>query len=181
MLTFVIAALVAVLPRNGEAVRCRISTLVSSPGYVWPIPYIKQFVDSSEVIVRARAAGAGPQGDKTILVSNTGNTVRFEPVEWIKKDTALSELVILGELTDSDDFNSRPVPYQIVRPGGQRGNCVATDYRVGREYLFLLKRREGKLTPYWEGLAPLNEQVRGPTDPWLEWVRRSVSERSGKN
>jgi hypothetical protein len=29
-------------------------------------------------------------------------------------------------------------------------------------------------TPYWEALAPTNEQVQGPDDRWSKWVRQRV-------
>jgi hypothetical protein len=103
--------------------------------------------------------------------------VRFKAIELIRQDTTLDEFVVYGDLENIDDYNSRPVPYQLVRSGGQHGNCRATQYRVGAEYLFLLKHVDGTLTPYWQGLAPMNEQLRGPADPWLAWVKARVRKR----
>jgi hypothetical protein len=34
-----------------------------------------------------------------------------------------------------------------------------------------------ELTPYWEALAPTNEQVHRPYDPWVVWVRRRLTPR----
>jgi hypothetical protein len=74
-----------------------------------------------------------------------------------------------------DDFNSGTVPYQMVRSAGQRGDCHAREYRAEAEYLLLLQQLgvEG-LSAHWKPLAPFNEQLRGPDDPWLIWVREVV-------
>jgi hypothetical protein len=72
---------------------------------------------------------------------------------------------------DSDDFNDRPVPYDWVRSSGTSGSCFAFDYREGAEYLLFLRSIGGVLTPYWAPLAPTNEQVTGPEDPWVIWTR----------
>jgi hypothetical protein len=49
-------------------------------------------------------------------------------------------------------------------------------YRRGAEYLLLLTREQaGELTPYWSPLAPTNEQVSGPDDPWIQWVKIEVA------
>ena len=88
-------------------------------------------------------------------------------------------LLFPGTLVDRDDFNPDSVPYTIVRPAGQRGDCDAKEYRLGAEYLFILRpSRRGGLTPHWRPLAPFNEQLRGADDPWIEWVRAQVRQRS---
>jgi hypothetical protein len=47
-------------------------------------------------------------------------------------------------------------------------------YRPGAEYLFMLKLlTSDELAVYWETLAPINEQVRGADDQWVQWVRRT--------
>ena len=38
----------------------------------------------------------------------------------------------------------------------------------------------GQLTPYWRALAPTNEQVFGPDDPWESWVRRQLEDQVRK-
>ena len=38
-----------------------------------------------------------------------------------------------------------------------------------------LKLSKGTMTPYWQSLAPTNEQVRGPDDPWVAWVRKELA------
>jgi hypothetical protein len=41
--------------------------------------------------------------------------------------------------------------------------------------LMLVEEGPGILTPYWAPLLPTNEQLHGPDDPWLAWVRTRVA------
>jgi hypothetical protein len=61
--------------------------------------------------------------------------------------------------------------------------CFAETYCAGAFYILLLKRTSDvahrallssapAFTPYWEALAPTNEQVQGPDDRWSKWVRQ---------
>jgi hypothetical protein len=82
-------------------------------------------------------------------------------------------LLVAGRLTDVDDFNDRNPPYTFVRPTGRRGSCFADEYRQGARFLLLLNpERDGTLTPYWEALAPTNEQLHTNDHLWLAAVRR---------
>ena len=96
-----------------------------------------------------------------------------------------AELTFTGELVDRDDYNERAVPYRMVRPSGQRGSCIAYEYKVGAEYLLILRTaphvipliaeaEASRLNPYWAPLAPLNEQIRGGGDPWVRWVKSNI-------
>jgi hypothetical protein len=90
-------------------------------------------------------------------------------------DAPLSDTLQIGGFeTGHDDFNSDTVPYIRVRSQGLLGGCVASTYVLDRQYLLLLRREHGELTPYWAALEPVNEQVRGFDDPWVQWVRRAV-------
>jgi len=160
MVVTILSALMLMMARSPTL--CSVGELKSSPGYSYRVDRIRQFVDSASVIVRARA-----------LASSTGDThVRFAILEHIRGPDSLSHLELRGVLVARDDFNSGTVPYQIVRSAGQRGDCHAQEYRAGAEYLLILQERgiEG-LSPHWKPLAPFNEQLRGPDDPWLIWVR----------
>ncbi|MBP6444776.1 MAG: hypothetical protein KA267_12185 [Gemmatimonadales bacterium] len=135
-----------------------------------PVP----LVASARVILRARAdsataaprsarAGPGPRGG-----------VQFTVLEVIDSGglTIPATLRLLGQLSDNPDFNTRPVPYRLVRGDGLRGACNAYTYQRGGEFLFLLQGDTvDALHPYWTGLKPTNEQVRGAADPWVTWVR----------
>jgi hypothetical protein len=84
-----------------------------------------------------------------------------------------SEIILPGALSEGDDFNDQPVPYNFVRPGGRHGSCFAYYYRAGAEFLFMLKKQQtGEYTVYWYALGPVNEQLRSTDDPWLLWVRK---------
>ena len=83
-----------------------------------------------------------------------------------------------GELVDQDDFNDHKVPYTFVRPDGRHGPCYAISYRVGAQYLLMLKMRaDGAYTVNWDSLGPVNEQLRSADDPWLVWVRKQTRRR----
>jgi len=137
---------------------------------LWGTP--PDWVAGADVIVRARAV----QLVNSVSTSRpTWKTkIRFEAVEVIKGTVNGAELAFEGAALDRNDWNRLPVPYTMVRPGGRSGNCYAFNYRLGQEYLLMLKRVDGALTPYWASLAATNEQLSGPADKWLVWVRQAV-------
>ena len=55
------------------------------------------------------------------------------------------------------------------------GGFFAMDYRLGALFLLFLRDVVGLLVA---PLAPINEEVSGPDDPWLEWVRQQTREPS---
>ena len=156
---------------------CSVGELRSSPGYRWSVERIAEFVDRAAVIVRAKAIS----GDSLPLVRGDSvrwmSAVRFEVLQSIRDSVPTGQLVLWGKLVEGDDFNRMPVPYQMVRPSGQRGDCYASEYKLGAEYLLLLSREARGLDVRWVPLAPLNEQVRGGDDPWVQWVRGRASQR----
>ena len=83
-------------------------------------------------------------------------------------------LQIGGFETGHDDFNVDTVPYIRVRSQGLLGGCVASTYVRGGQYLLLLRREHGEFTPYWAIFEPVNEQVHGANDPWVQWVRHAI-------
>jgi hypothetical protein len=157
---------------------CSVRELRRSPGYRYDAARIRDFVDSATVI--ARVVAVGPDTLKWSRAAGADTVVRVVPavtfrvVETLRGSVPDGRLVVPGRLVDRDDFNRGPVPYTLVRPSGQRGDCWAQEYRVGAEYLVLLRPGWSGLTPYWIPLAPLNEQVNGANDSWVEWVRAHV-------
>jgi hypothetical protein len=91
--------------------------------------------------------------------------IRFRVV-GVVKGPALSSIVLPGSFAKMRDPNDHPPPYRFVRPGGRGGNCYATSYLKGQEYLVFLKGKSA----YWSPLAPTGEEISGPKDPWLVWV-----------
>ena len=143
---------------------CSVVELRHSPNYAWSVARIAQMVDSASRIVRVRATRA----------DSVAQTVTFEPIEWIRGADA-REITLYGIAVERDDFNTTPVPYGMVRPAGQRGDCFAREYRLGAQYLLLLQDRPRPNRIQWWPLAPLNEQLRGDDDPWLVWVRTQAT------
>ena len=143
-----------------------------------------EWVHHSEVILRVRAVeehGTRIRGRLQHLRAadeatgrQFGTTVRFEVLEVLKGDASGETIEFEGELIERDDFNDRPAPYDFVRPGGRSGNCYAFGYKQGAEYLLLCRIRDRSLTPYWATLGATNEQLLGPDDKWLGWVRQQL-------
>ncbi len=135
-----------------------------------------ELVRDADLIVRARAAGYAAEPKKQ---DGSGRflpgTIRFEVLEVVKgAKPATGDLVLAGYLSESDDFNDRPVPYAFVRPEGRHGDCFASKYRSGAEHLLFIKSDAGRSRAAWAPLAPTNEQLKGEKDPWLLWVRDEV-------
>lgn len=171
LLAFAYVAALALTPEFGQ--RCSVEELRESPGYRYRVERIGEFVDSAAVVVRAIAVA----GD-TLPAIRAGlpgpSIVTFTIEERLRGADALDSLRVPGFVVAEDDYNPDPVPYTMVRSSGRRGSCFSVEYRVGAEYLLLLKNTPNGLSPYWAALAPLNEQIHGPDDPWLEWVRRRL-------
>jgi hypothetical protein len=132
------------------------------------------WVRDADSIVRVRAVEGVSVGGGATVTSSSHMSIRFEITEVLKGDPVFA-LSVAGTLEDRSDFNDRTVPYEMVRPGGRGGDCFARSYQPEGEYLLLLKKREGQLTPYWAPLGATNEQVRGADDPWVVWVRGELS------
>ena len=171
LLALVAAALFGYSPP--PPVVCSVGELRESPGYRYRVERIREFVDSATVVVRAVAvrAEATPPARSGFP---SASTVSFAIEERLRGAELPDRLRLPGVLVEQDDFNRGPVPYTIVRPSGQRGSCFTLEYRIGAEYLLILKDSPRGLTPFWMPLAPFNEQIRGSDDPWVEWVRQQL-------
>ena len=175
MLISTIVAALALVAHDPPMRRCSIGELRNNPeGYFWPLSNIRSFIGDAELIVRARAVGVGPAQPLQML-GRPDASIQFNVLEVLRGDRSATQLFVPGDSTSLDDFNGTAVPYRMVRAGGQHGNCFATAYKIGAEYLLLLRRKNGVFNPYWAPLAPLNEQVTGRDDPWVDWVRQQIS------
>ena len=126
------------------------------------VPASTYVLKNADVIVRATAVE---------FTENEG--VKFRVEEILRGEGVPSTLIFRGHLSDRDDYNQRPVPYDHVRAAGS-GPCYAYEYKQGAEFLLFLKKDGNKLNPYWKPLAPTNEQLRPQNDTWLEWVRKNL-------
>jgi hypothetical protein len=149
---------------------------------VGPLPSPERLVRDAEVIARVRAEGLSSTPGRAGIMAESSTQVRFAILAVLKGRLSSSTIEFNGELTERDDRNDRPVPYDFIRPGGRAGNCFALGYRTGAEYLLLLRHGEhpsdaqsNELTPYWAPLSPTNEQLlEGPSDAWLVWVSQEL-------
>jgi hypothetical protein len=133
-------------------------------------------VQNTEIIVRATAVDYGDP----IPPDSRIRLIEFRVEEVLKGEDVPNTFLIRGILTNEDDFNDRPVPYDYVRPMGRSGSCSARHYKQGAEFLLFLKRHDpneeysrewGDITPYWASMAATNEQLHSTDDAWLHWVK----------
>jgi hypothetical protein len=132
-----------------------------------------EMVNQADVIVRAIAEkyDVTPKNPNLVTTGVPDSTVHFHVLEVVRGD-ARTDLTLPGYLTDKDDFNDHPSPYNFLRPGGRHGSCFANTYRLGAQFLLLVKKQQsGELTVNWYALGPVNEQLHSTNDPWLLWVR----------
>ena len=130
-------------------------------------------ITRADVIVRATALRyiKTPREGLTDLDFSSEGNIQFKVEEVLKGVVMPATLTIEGLLSRFDDFNDRPVPYDMVRPGGRRGSCYVYTYKKDAEFLLFLRKEGDKLTPYWASMSPTNEQLRSPDDAWLKWVK----------
>lgn len=181
-----LAAVAARGAGEGAAV-CSVQTLREQAG-PYTAAQIREMVENAHVIVRAVAVDSAraevpelPPGQ--FLRPSYEHRIDFRTTEVLRGPWPDSVFTLPGEVGDRDDFNTKAVPYGMVRPAGQRGNCFATEYRIGGEYLLLLRpaapdspvRDYFSMTVWWMPLGPTNEQIRGADDPWVRWVRDQLS------
>jgi hypothetical protein len=151
----------------------------SVPG---PLPAAERLVRDAEVIVRVRVEGFSLTSRGSGVTPESRSQVKFSILDLLKGRLPSATIQFYGSLTDRDDRNDRPVPYDFIRPGGRGGNCYAVGYRPGAEYLLLLRSggdplyaRPNELTPYWTPLRPTNEQLfGGASDSWFLWVSENL-------
>jgi hypothetical protein len=137
-----------------------------------------ELVKYADVIIRAQAVGyaKSPSNPEIYTTGVPDSKVQFKMLESIRGEK-ISNLTLPGYLSESDDFNNQKPPYTFVRPGGRAGSCFANTYREsGTFLLFLKKTKSGDYTTNWAALAPVNEQLHSPDDPWLYWVRKQAVE-----
>ena len=141
-----------------------------------PVVSAEEAVRRADVIVHAVAMRdrTGAAADSVGLDDDVPGWLEFQVVAVLKGRNVPAKLYIQGFLMAMDDFNREPVPYRHQRGGWSGGACYPYGYRRGGEFLLLLRKVRGRLTPYYAS-APTNEQVRGADDPWVLWVRARLA------
>jgi len=170
------------LPAHKYSIACSTSGKVS----------VANTCASADLIVRVLAVkyDKEPENKSVITTGVPDSKVEFEIKEILKGDNIQGSIILNGYLTDKDDFNDRPVPYDFVRPGGRYGSCFANTYKQGAQYLLFLKRSSEvkwpsvttKFTVNFSPLAPVNEQLHSESDPWIFYISGLLAglERSNK-
>ncbi len=154
---FLICAALFLAPSGAEA--CSAARLLGP----------EELVRTADAVVRVRAIGSLAAADPTAWPPES---VRLELLEVLSGTVSGRELVLPGRIRDYAATRERRLPYDGVdcaRAGGC-GGCYAYDYKLGAQYLLLLKRN----SPYWAALAPSNEEIGGSSDPWVVWVRQRL-------
>ncbi len=134
-------------------------------------------VAKTAVIVRARAVSYAAGSDSLSRIETWPSplTVVFRVFDVLKGEGVPDRIRLPGTLGDRDDFNDQDSPYSFVRPTGRGGSCSTDYYKRDGQFLLFLDEVEGGYRVAREALAPVNEQVTGPTDPWVQWVRAFVA------
>lgn len=148
--------------------RCSVLNVETGEHIIRPTKTAGQLVDGADVIVRAVALRqfSRPDVQQSLMA--------FRVVEVLSGSDVPDSLAFMGWADERDEYNRGAVPYHEGRPGLLGGSCYAFNYKPEAEYLFILRRGGYGLTPYHSLFSPTNEQVRGPEDPWLLWVRQRI-------
>ena len=142
----------------------------------------QKMVAQADLILRVTAVSdvlpVLPNSERRIWNSN----VLFSVEEVVKGEYGSPTISLPGALTDQDEWNLGMPPYMSARPSADAG-CFTHAYRKGGQFLLMLKKWDGTLaqglpldgyTIGWYPLGPVNEQLRSPDDPWVQWVRQQV-------
>ena len=129
---------------------------------------VDQVIRESETVVRARVVASDPR-----MRTDPGR-ITLQVLEVLKGSYDRPFVTLPGQIRDyRSDLGRRP-PYEQIDCVGRVpgcGDCFARGYKDGAQYLLLLKGG----TPYWAPLSPTNEEVSGPDDPWVVWVKRQLA------
>lgn len=143
-----------------------------------PMPSPQSLINQSEAIVLAKLPSGLPAtevGQRAIQTFDCEKVIKGSPCDESSRIRLPAVVVDKDELMDNRD-----TPIRSARKSAD-AECGTYHYRSGAYYLLLLKKRQEPgwgpytpYTPYWEALAPTNEQVTGPSDPWVLWVETNV-------
>ena len=123
---------------------------------------IDQVIRERDTVVRARVLGAG---------------ITLQVLEVLKGSYNRPFVTVAGQIRNYRCDPGRRPPYEQIDCMGRVpgcGDCFARGYKDGAQYLLLLKGG----TPYWAPLSPTNEEISGPDDPWVVWVKRQLAGRA---
>ena len=132
---------------------------------------IDQVIRESETVVRAQVVASEPRW------RTDPGRITLRVLEVLKGSYDRPFVTVPGQIRDYRSDPGRRPPYEQIDCVGRVpgcGDCFARGYKDGAQYLLLLKGG----TPYWAPLSPTNEEVFGPDDPWVVWVKRQLAGRA---
>ncbi len=142
---------------------------------------IRQTCMMAEYIVRATAVeySEPPDNPDSRTSGIPASKVIFKIEEILKGDSLKGTIDLNGYLSNKDEFNDHPVPYNFVRQSGRAGSCYTNTYKQGAQFLLFLKSSDhvkwpGITTPFTvniDPLAPVNEELHSPDDPWVYYIK----------
>ncbi len=130
-----------------------------------------QVIREAEVILLAWAMEPAP------WMRTSGGMVVLRALDVLKGSYDRPFVTVPGQIRDYPSDPARRPPYEQIDCVGRApgcASCFAQRYKDGAQYLLLLKGG----TPYWAPLSPTNEEVSGPDDPWVVWVKRQLERRA---
>jgi hypothetical protein len=139
---------------SGNILACKVSHVATAA----------EITADAEVILLVRAPAA--------TITNV-SAIEMTVVEVVKGSFNGKTIRVEGQTARYEGPNDGAPPYDFVRVGGRHGNCFASDYKAGGQFLLFI--RGGNV--HWSPLAATNEEVSGPKDPWVVWVRDRVKPR----
>jgi hypothetical protein len=138
-------------------------------------------VTQADLILRVTAVS-----DFSSVIPNSSGlgNVRFSVEEVVKGQYGGTTISLPGFLTDQDEWNRGMPPYMSARPSADF-QCFTHSYRKGGQFLLILKKWDGAISELIAGRpldgyttvwipGAVNEQLRSPDDPWVQWVRQQV-------
>ena len=147
---------------HGTVLACKVKGVVT-PG---------EIVARADLIVLVKAPNEKIRSD----FGKNYSEIKMSVLEVLKGSYSKKVIGVKGFTDRYEGPNLSEVPYNQVRPGGLHGNCYAFDYKKNGQFLLIMK--EGRV--HWLPLAATNEEVSGPNDPWLVWVKRVLKEHDSK-
>ena len=131
---------------------------------------IDRVIRESETVVRAQVVASESPG------RTDPGRITLRVLEVLKGSYDRPFVTVPGQIRDYRSDPGRRPPYEQIDCVGRApgcAGCFAQSYKDGAQYLLLLKGG----TPYWAPLSPTNEEVSGPHDPWVVWVKRQLTGR----
>lgn len=134
-----------------------------------------ELVYLSDAIVLAEVLGYGKEIN---TYGRKERAIKFKVIEILRGNVVKDFLELEGSFFEYFGPSDPEEGFGRARPGAYMGSCIAYDYRPKKTFLLFLRRLKCKggkgssWVVYRHAFARVNEQILGPTDPWLLAVRQ---------